>query len=188
MAPICVLLWRLWRTRQQNRRRLLLLPILGHPGPVFQGSVRVYVLCGWFVVLRIYVVLAIFQPYRDLEAGDNRSSETGSRTRTSCSRSQELNQYIFTAPVLFAIFVHLGTRVHLKRSTLYLPLLWQNCCFLACLNLRYFKGSQYNTCHHKTSNKTKHGPWSWNFIQGVQGLKSRLINPTSQQSRPSFLW
>ena len=28
---------------------------------------------GWLVVLRIYVALAIFQPYRDLEAGDNRS-------------------------------------------------------------------------------------------------------------------
>ena len=28
---------------------------------------------GWLVVLRIYVALAIFQPYRDLEAGDNQS-------------------------------------------------------------------------------------------------------------------
>ena len=26
---------------------------------------------GWLVVLRIYVALAIFQLYRDLEAGDN---------------------------------------------------------------------------------------------------------------------
>ena len=26
---------------------------------------------GWLVVLRIYVALAVFQPYRDLEAGDN---------------------------------------------------------------------------------------------------------------------
>ena len=28
---------------------------------------------SWLVVLRIYVALAIFQPYRDLEAGDNQS-------------------------------------------------------------------------------------------------------------------
>ena len=31
------------------------------------------VLVGWLVVLRIYVALAVFQPYRDLEAGDNQS-------------------------------------------------------------------------------------------------------------------
>ena len=28
---------------------------------------------GWLVVLRIYVALAVFQPYRALEAGDNQS-------------------------------------------------------------------------------------------------------------------
>ena len=28
---------------------------------------------GWLVVLRIYVALAIFQSYRDLEAGDHQS-------------------------------------------------------------------------------------------------------------------
>ena len=27
----------------------------------------------WFGLLRIYVALAVFQPYRDLEAGDNQS-------------------------------------------------------------------------------------------------------------------
>ena len=31
------------------------------------------VLVGWLVVLRIYVASAVFQPYRDLEAGDNQS-------------------------------------------------------------------------------------------------------------------
>ena len=30
-------------------------------------------LVGWLVVLRIYVALAVFQPYRDLETGDNQS-------------------------------------------------------------------------------------------------------------------
>ena len=28
---------------------------------------------GWLIVLRINVTLAVFQPYRDLEAGDNQS-------------------------------------------------------------------------------------------------------------------
>ena len=28
------------------------------------------IVVGWLVVLRIYVALAVFQPYRDLEAGD----------------------------------------------------------------------------------------------------------------------
>ena len=28
---------------------------------------------GWLVVLRINVALVVFQPYRDLEAGDNQS-------------------------------------------------------------------------------------------------------------------
>ena len=30
-------------------------------------------LVGWLVVLRIKIALAVFQPYRDLEAGDNQS-------------------------------------------------------------------------------------------------------------------
>ena len=34
-----------------------------------------YRLVGWLFVLRIYVALAIFQPYCDLEAGDNQSLE-----------------------------------------------------------------------------------------------------------------
>ena len=50
---------------------------------------------GWFV-LRINVDLAIFQPYLDLEAGDNQSLKIqvampGIKPRSSCSASQELN-------------------------------------------------------------------------------------------------
>ena len=47
---------------------------------------------GWLVVLRIYVALAVFQPYRDLEAGGNQSLKfkSGNQTRTSCSASQDL--------------------------------------------------------------------------------------------------
>ena len=28
---------------------------------------------GWLVVLRIFIALAVFQPYHDLKAGDNQS-------------------------------------------------------------------------------------------------------------------
>ena len=53
-------------------------------------------LVGWLVVLRIKVDLAIFQPYLDLEAGDNQSlkiqvARPGIEPRSSCSASQELN-------------------------------------------------------------------------------------------------
>ena len=53
-------------------------------------------LVGWFVVLRINVDLAIFQPYLDLEAGDNQSlkiqvARPGIEPRSSCFASQELN-------------------------------------------------------------------------------------------------
>ena len=40
-------------------------------------------LVGWLVVLRIYVALAVFQPYRDLEAGDNQSLKFKWRDRES---------------------------------------------------------------------------------------------------------
>ena len=50
----------------------------------------------WLVVLRINVDLAIFQPYLDLEAGDNQSlkiqeARPGIEPRSSYSASQELN-------------------------------------------------------------------------------------------------
>ena len=57
----------------------------------------------WFGLLRIYVALAVFQPYRDLEAGDNQSlkiqvARRGMEPRTSCSASQELNHSATAAP------------------------------------------------------------------------------------------
>ena len=60
-------------------------------------------LVGWLVVLRIKVDLAIFQPYLDLEAGDNQSlkiqvARPGIEPRSSCSASQELNHSATTAP------------------------------------------------------------------------------------------
>ena len=59
---------------------------------------------GWLVVFRINVDLAIFQPYLDLEAGDNQSlkiqvARPGIEPRSSCSASQELNHSVTTAPI-----------------------------------------------------------------------------------------
>ena len=40
-------------------------------------------LVRWFVVLRIYVALAVFQPYRDLESGENQTLKFKGRDRES---------------------------------------------------------------------------------------------------------
>ena len=58
---------------------------------------------GWLVVLRINVDLGIFQPYLDLEAGDNQSlkiqvARPVIKPRSSYSASQELNHSATTAP------------------------------------------------------------------------------------------
>ena len=58
----------------------------------------------WFGFLRIYVDLAVFQPYLDLEAGDNQSlkiqvARPGIEPRSSCSASQELNHSATAAPL-----------------------------------------------------------------------------------------
>ena len=62
-------------------------------------------LVGWLVVL-MYDALAIFQPYRELEAGDNINlwiseiiaARPGIERRTSCSASQELIHYTIATP------------------------------------------------------------------------------------------
>ena len=59
---------------------------------------------GWLVVLRINFDLAIFQPYLDLEAGDNQSLKIqvvrpGIEPRSSCPVSQELNHSATAAPM-----------------------------------------------------------------------------------------
>ena len=61
------------------------------------------------VVLRINVNLAIFQPYLDLEAGDNQSmkiqvARPGIEPRSSCSPSQELNHSATTAPPYIGVW------------------------------------------------------------------------------------
>ena len=72
------------------------------------------ILVGWLVVLRVNVDLAIFQPYLDLEAGDNQSlkiqvARTGIEPRSSCSASQKLinNHSATTAPDIILKLVHL---------------------------------------------------------------------------------
>ena len=71
---------------------------------------------SWLLFLRINVDLAIFQPYLDLEAGDNQSlkiqvARPGIEPRSSCSASQELNHSATAAPI------------HLSRS-LYFSTTW----------------------------------------------------------------
>ena len=49
-------------------------------------------------VLRIYVALAEFQPYHDLEAGEIQVARQGIEPRASYSASQELNYSAIAAP------------------------------------------------------------------------------------------
>ena len=61
--------------------------------------------CLLFGCFLIYVDLAIFQPYLDLEAGDNQSlkiqvARRGIEPRSSCSASQELNHSATAAPTV----------------------------------------------------------------------------------------
>ena len=70
---------------------------------VHHQNARMVESIGWLVVLRINVYLTIFQPYLDLEAGDNQSlkiqvARPGIEPRSSCSASQELNHSANTAP------------------------------------------------------------------------------------------
>ena len=59
---------------------------------------------GWLVVLRIYVALAVFQPYRDLEAEDNQSLKFKLRGGESnpgpLALQAELNHSVTTAPYI----------------------------------------------------------------------------------------
>ena len=70
-------------------------------------ALPVMVFIDWLlIVLRINVDLAIFQPYLDLEAGDNQSlkiqvARPGIEARSSCSASQELNHSATAAPLWY---------------------------------------------------------------------------------------
>ena len=49
----------------------LVIPILAHAGIEIKNSATRVWLVTWLFDLRIYITLMIFQPYCDLEAGDN---------------------------------------------------------------------------------------------------------------------
>ena len=66
-------------------------------------STEISKLFGRLVFLRIYVDLAVFQPYLNVEAGDNQSlkiqvAKPGIEPRSSCSASQELYHSATAAP------------------------------------------------------------------------------------------
>ena len=70
--------------------------------PPHQGY-NVLIFSWLLAVLRINVDLAIFQPYLDLEAGDNQSlkiqvARPGIEPQSSCFASQEVNHSATTAP------------------------------------------------------------------------------------------
>ena len=72
---------------------------------------------SWLVVLRINVDLAIFQPYLDLEAGDNQSlkiqvARPGIEPRSSCYAIQELNHWATAAPI-----ITVSTTSHIKLDS-----------------------------------------------------------------------
>ena len=78
-----------------------------------KGTAETNCIVGWLVVLRINVDLAIFQPYLDLEAGDNQSmkiqvARPGIEPRSSCSASQELNHSATAAPTNCIRFLYPG--------------------------------------------------------------------------------
>ena len=75
---------------------------------------------GWLVVLRINVDLAIFQPYLDLEAGDDQSlkiqvARPGIEPWSSCSASQELNHSATAASQIQTGTIVLHTYISEKK-------------------------------------------------------------------------
>ena len=84
---------------------------------------------GWLVVLRINVDLAIFQPYLDLEAGDNQSlkiqvARPGIEPRSSCSASQELNHSATAAPYIAYQNAETNRRTYYLHMEFRFPQFW----------------------------------------------------------------
>ena len=93
-------------------------------------------LVGWLVLLRIYVALAVFQQYSDLEAGDNQFSEIqvarrGIEPRTSCSASQELKHSATAAPEMLV-------PMHKKYEYIHEHLIFSNFIFYVCTGYDHF--------------------------------------------------
>ena len=100
--------------------KILLLVIYALDLDISLPVIWTYRLVGWLVVLRIYVALAVFQPYPDLEAGDNQYLRFKWRGRESNPRpgaSQERNHLATAAPCTYRI---LGIVTWcIKRMTLF---------------------------------------------------------------------
>ena len=73
---------------------------------------------GWFVILRIYVALAVFQPYRDLEAGDDQSLKFKWRDRESNPRSLAPQaKSLTTRPPPFPVIDEVSIEIQKETST-----------------------------------------------------------------------
>ena len=69
---------------------------------------------GWLVVLRINVDLAIFQPYLDLEAGDNQSLKV--QVATNAYLMFKLNMYDIILNFLLEAFRYRDVRFYVSST------------------------------------------------------------------------
>ena len=91
---------------------------------------------GWLVELRMYIALAVFQPYRDLEARDIHSLKFKWRDRESNSGplAPQVKSFTTRSPPLPVTFM-----TCIDYNTLFTPLIttacvvqWKNVCLLIC--------------------------------------------------------
>ena len=121
--------------------------------------------CGWLVVLRIKVDLSIFQPYLDLEAGDDQSlkiqvARPGIEPRSSCSASQELNHLATAAPCPLVLNRQFLIRLiaggcHKSRLRFTKSGIWV---------ISYWKSKSSIEHSHITSLSSHVWPWIWRIL------------------------
>ena len=145
-----------FRNAQRAFRNFLVDPLSLHT------SMR---LVGWLVGLRINVDLAIFQPYLDLEAGDNQSLEIqvarpGIEPRSFCSASQELNNSATAASYLYEKQTSRIQSLHLYFIKI-VPFWLRNIRFLIQNTRSLFYGRHYSSLHRLMS---LHGNWMSKFF------------------------
>ena len=101
--------------------------LLGPSPVILQVQTCLHVLHGYIQVMVGWLfwgltsIFAIFQPYLDLEAGDNQSlkiqvARSGIEPRSSCSASQELNHSATAAPYIQVINERLILCIKLKLT------------------------------------------------------------------------
>ena len=110
-----------------------------------------YLLIDWlYSLLGIYVALAVFQPYRDLEAGDNQSLKFKWRGRQSNPGplAPQVKSLTTRPPPLL---VRTKGKINVDFSNWFFPFVWQQITFQPFDNMwpswRY-RGSRY-PCRHK---------------------------------------